>query len=373
MTEARARSGEAHPQREFHVRSAPPIQSGKTGIVLDFTGHSAAAVRPAGMAPIHTSSVSPPAPLPDPKAQHRSTTDRDGISALEGYRFLGAVEAMQRLIDHRPDLSLYTAFVNLYRRGRDTFRQKLGEVQREEVGAALWVTVRERGADKEPNEHEHLLLAGSERVADRMRDRKAFQGAGQGLLIKPLKDRFNQVSYRLMELSPAGYAELSDGKHVWRKKRYNRTYPLPSGGDRVWLSEELKAFALEAGLIEPWTQSKRRDKPGNDYPAARRRPRLTTTAPVLADQVVLPFIEPQVRRPVARLRDFGGGLMPAVVAGEIEFRRHQLGWSQRELARRCGIGQPQLANVLRGHDPLSAWATRRLRDALRDGLLAEAA
>jgi transcriptional regulator with XRE-family HTH domain len=65
--------------------------------------------------------------------------------------------------------------------------------------------------------------------------------------------------------------------------------------------------------------------------------------------------------------------VPPAVAEEIEFRRRQLRWSQRELARRCGIGQPQLANVLRGHDRLSAWATRRLRDALRDGLLAEAA
>ena len=356
--------------REFSVRRTASLRKGKTGIVVQFPGHDAAAAHPPEKATIHTSSA--PAPRPDPKAQHRRTTDYDGISAIEGDRYLGAVEAMQRLIDHRPDLRLYlyTADVNLDRPGRDTFRQKLGEVLREEVGTALWVTVRERDDGEDPNEHEHVVFAGTERVADRMRGREASKVGWQGLLIQPLERRFRQVSYRLKELSPAGYRELRDaGKVERRAKKYDRTYPLPGGGDRVWLSKELKVYALEAGLIVPWIRTKRRDKATNDYPADRQRPRLTKKAPALAGQVVLPIVEPRVTRPVVRLRDFGGGLVPAVVAEEVEYRRHQLGWSQRELARRCGIKQPQLANALRGHDPLSAWVTRRLRDIL----LAEAA
>jgi hypothetical protein len=264
---------------------------------------------------------------------------------------------------------LYTADVNLDRRGRDTFRQKLGEVQREEGITPLWVTVRERGADKEPNEHEHIIFAGTERVADRLGSRKAFKVGWQGLLIKPLESRFRQVSYRLKELSPAGYRELRDARKIQaRAKQYNRTYPLLSGGDRVWLSEDLKAFALDAGLIEPWTQSKRRDRRANTYPADRRRPCLTTTAPVPAGQIPL-FDDPRMRKPVNRLAAFAGGLIPPVVALDIEHHRRRRQMTQDELAESCGIRQPTLSNALAGRYRLSAWVTHRLRDIL----LAEAA
>lgn len=56
--------------------------------------------------------------------------------------------------------------------------------------------------------------------------------------------------------------------------------------------------------------------------------------------------------------------MPRAVAMEIEFRRQRLGLSQLELATCIGRSQGQLANALRGHDPISSAAVNRLREIL---------
>jgi hypothetical protein len=81
-----------------------------------------------------------------------------------------------------------------------------------------------------------------------------------------------------------------------------------------------------------------------------------------AGQIPLPFNE--IRRPISRLREFGGGLMPPAVAVEIKFRCRQRGITQRQLAALVGRSRGQIANALRGHDPLSAAVTRRLRELL---------
>lgn len=56
--------------------------------------------------------------------------------------------------------------------------------------------------------------------------------------------------------------------------------------------------------------------------------------------------------------------MPKAVAIEVEFRRRQLGLSQYEVAASIGCSQSQYANAIRGHDPLSAFVTNRLRELL---------
>ena len=66
----------------------------------------------------------------------------------------------------------------------------------------------------------------------------------------------------------------------------------------------------------------------------------------------------------SRLREFGGGVVPPAVRIEIEWRRRQLGLSQIELAAMIGRSQGQLANALRGHDPISRVVVNRLRDIL---------
>jgi transcriptional regulator with XRE-family HTH domain len=52
------------------------------------------------------------------------------------------------------------------------------------------------------------------------------------------------------------------------------------------------------------------------------------------------------------------------VSREIEFLRRQLGLSQTQLASLIGRSQGQLANALRGHDPISGAAINRLREVL---------
>ena len=89
--------------------------------------------------------------------------------------------------------------------------------------------------------------------------------------------------------------------------------------------------------------------------------RIEGTAIRLSGQIAL---LPEIERPVSRLNQFGGGFIPPAVALEIEHLRNQSGLTQRELAARIGVSQGQLANALRGHDPLSSFAVNRLRETL---------
>jgi Helix-turn-helix domain len=135
---------------------------------------------------------------------------------------------------------------------------------------------------------------------------------------------------------------------------------LAGGGDRVRLSRHLERDTIEAGYVEAWRHTNARRSP--DRKAYRTRP-LTRKAPRLAGQISL---IPEIDRPVSRLHEFGGGHVPPAVALEIEHLRNRRGLSQRELAARIGVSQGQYANARRGHDPLSAFAVNRLREALCD-------
>jgi hypothetical protein len=148
----------------------------------------------------------------------------------------------------------------------------------------------------------------------------------------------------------------------WKRTDLGRRRPgshkLPGGGDRVRPSDELARDALDAGMIVPWrrTNAKRSDKRKNyrlrgSGPLAR--------APQPAGQLSL---LPEIERLPSRLHDFGGGYIPPAVALEIEFRRAQLGLSQRQVGKLIGRSQGQLANALRGHDPIGATAINRLRE-----------
>ena len=141
--------------------------------------------------------------------------------------------------------------------------------------------------------------------------------------------------------------------------RLRGSHRLDGGGDRVRLSRDLERHAISAGYVEPWQHTNaRRSVERKAYRLRRLYPR---KAPRLAGQ--LPLL-PELSRPVARLRDFGGGFMPPSVAREIEFLRRQRCLSQAQLASLVGRSQGQLANVLRGHDPISGRIVNRLRDIL---------
>jgi hypothetical protein len=128
------------------------------------------------------------------------------------------------------------------------------------------------------------------------------------------------------------------------------------GGDRVRLSRELERDAIDAGYVEPWRHTNARRSSGRK--SYRPRP-LTHKAPCEAGQILLLPL-----KPIARLRDFGGGIMPPAVALEVEFRRGQLGLSQQQLVTIIGRSQGQYSNAIRGHDPISGTATNRLRELL---------
>jgi len=141
--------------------------------------------------------------------------------------------------------------------------------------------------------------------------------------------------------------------------RLKGSHRLDGGGDRVRLSRDLERDAIEAGAIDPWqhTNAKRSDE--------RKAYRLRRLSPRKALRPVGQLaLFPEIDRPVSRLREFGGGMMPAAVALEIEHLRRQHGWSQRKLGAMIGRSQGQIANALRGHDPISLLAVNRLREIL---------
>lgn len=291
------------------------------------------------------------------RRQLPETADKHGITWPEikrisdGYHHMRTVARDHGLRVYRVDCA----------KGADTkyFEQRLVTIQAKEGVARLWLRVDET----KPACHSHYLILVNDQVLARLTSSRKFKAttAGGGLVFHFAEAKANirdVVSYLAKEATSTAWFR---NHLVKSRKRGSHRLPGNDIADRVTVSAEL------AKHVDPWKRTYRRHKAANDYPAERRRPSLPERkAPRFTDQVVLPFTEPQVRRPVARLRDFGGGLVPPVVADEIEFRRHRLGWSQRELARQCGIRQPQLANALRGHDPLSAWVTNRLHEILLD-------
>jgi len=201
--------------------------------------------------------------------------------------------------------------------------------------------------------HAHIVFLGNREIAERLTSSTAF---GESIQVDPVADPTRLArKYLAKERTPqAGY-----GRHHVLGGRLRGSHRLDGGGDRVRLSRDLERDAIGAGYVEPWKHTNaRRSAERKAYRLRRLHPR---KAPRLAGQ--LPLL-PDLNRPVARLRDFGGGFIPPSVAREIEFRRRQLGLSQTHLASLIGRSQGQLANALRGHDPISATVVNRLRGIL---------
>ena len=201
--------------------------------------------------------------------------------------------------------------------------------------------------------HAHIVLLGNREIAERLKSSTAF---GEFIQVDPVTYPVGLVrEYLAKERTPqAGYA-----RHHMLGGRLRGSHRLDGGGDRVRLSRDLERDAIDAGYVEPWQHTNaRRSAERKAYPLRRLYPRKALR---LAGQ--LPLL-PELNRPVARLRHFGGGFMPPSVAREIEFLRRQLGLSQTQLASLIGRSQGQLANALRGHDPISGLVVNRLREVL---------
>jgi len=201
--------------------------------------------------------------------------------------------------------------------------------------------------------HAHIAFIGNRDIVQRLERSAAF---GQAIVIERIHDSARLVcGYLAKERTPqAGYR-----RQRVLGGRLRGSHRLDGGGDRVRLSRDLERDAIAADCVEPWQHTNaRRSVDRKPYRLRRLYP---GKAPRPAGQ--LPLLR-ELDRPVGRLRDFGGGFVPMAVALEIEFRRRQRGLSQRMLAAMVGRSQGQLANALRGHDPIAATVVNRLRDIL---------
>jgi hypothetical protein len=203
--------------------------------------------------------------------------------------------------------------------------------------------------------HAHIAFIGNRELVERLRSSAAF---GKLIQIDPVTDPAGIARrYLAKERTPqAGYRR----NHVLGG-RLKGSHRLKGGGDRVRLSRDLERDAISAGRIENWQHTNARRSAERKSYSPRQNQRLGKTAPQPAGQLAL---FPELRRPVSRLQQFGGGYVPPAVAYEIEWRRHRIGLSQAQLATLIGRSQGQLANALRGHDPISAPAVNRLREIL---------
>lgn len=169
---------------------------------------------------------------------------------------------------------------------------------------------------------------------------------GYGPIDEPSVDKharpadFRAVNYALKQHRPA-QPEVEKRRGGWQKSE-------PIRGTRVSWSTSAKAVIQEAE--QPIVR-----------PTERPKPRL---ALVSESQQLSLFGDAREAKPVARLHDFGGGMVPAAVAREIRFLAARHGVGITALAHAAHIAQPTLSNALDGRFPLSPWAARRIREIL---------
>lgn len=160
--------------------------------------------------------------------------------------------------------------------------------------------------------------------------------------------------------------------HRLGRSEGKRSFPYPAAalGDRVKASPAMQQDA--ADYLRPFKATNSSWKP----PALDKRKNRPERAASIAEPIILP--KPQALKlvgqlalnldepkPSERLTARCGGVLPPVAAIELEFRRHRAGLTQRELAARSGISQPQIANALAGRRALSRQARQRLLEVLK--------
>jgi hypothetical protein len=276
----------------------------------------------------------------------KRTVAPHGVTGAEVKRFNGALHLMKRRVRVEGELWWLTTPKGATRNEVAAIQKRITRLQGDQDFYCYSALVFET----RPKLHAHIVFVGNPEIAARLKRSEICQGCD----VEPVSDPDGlSKSYLIKERTPqAGYRRSDLGGRIRGR------HPIEGGGDRVRLSRELERDAIEAGLIQNWQHTNAKRKKGRkDY----RKRALTRRAPRQSGQILL---FPELSKPVARLHSFGGGLMPPAVAAEVEFRRRLLDLSQRELAARVGLSQGQYANAMRGHDPISARATNRLRDVL---------
>ena len=159
--------------------------------------------------------------------------------------------------------------------------------------------------------------------------------------------------------------------------RYTHEPPAPLDGPRWSMTKGLAALVEADAYGRTKVYTVRKLAPPApvvvvvaEIEAAPPPLRIVVVNAMVADPVQLSMF-PIADRPVSRLSNFAGHILPAVIAVEVEARRRWRGMTQAQLAAEIGISRPTLVNVLKGRFPLSVWAAARLREFLLP--LAEAA
>lgn len=209
------------------------------------------------------------------------------------------------------------------------------------VGRPTWADVFRAGAFAPYFERQEAIQPVPE--FDRPTYGKGLQGLGTCLT----KESTPQAAW-----SPGGL----------QRGRRRGSHRLDDGGDRVRLSKPLREDALSVNAIEPWTRTNAGRGRKVYRPPSRNIGQSTPdTRPIFSGQGNL---FPELERPIVRLRDYAGGLMSPALAAKIEHERYRRDLTQTQLADLFGIRQPQLANILRGHDGASRWVANRMRETL---------
>jgi hypothetical protein len=274
-----------------------------------------------------------------------------GVTGPELNRLSGAIRFME--LHCQPKRGLWWLHTN-----KGTDRPKIAAIQKRITRLQLEHGLRPYNVttfEGRGGLHAHIAFLGNLEIARRLKSSTAF---GELVQVDPVTDTAGLArKYLAKERTPqAGYGR----EHVLGG-RLRGSHRLDGGGDRVRLSRDLERDAVEAGYVAQWQHTNARRSAGRKPYSPRSTQRLRKTAPRPSGQAPL---FPEYERPVARLREFGGGFVPPAVRVEIEWRRRQRGLSQRQVGNMIGRSQGQLANALRGHDPISGAAVNRLREIL---------
>ncbi len=262
-------------------------------------------------------------------------------------RFNGALHLMKKRIRAEGELWWLTTSKGATRHEIASIQKRITRVQGDQgfycYNALIFET--------RPKLHAHIVFVGNSEIAARLKRSAICKDCD----IAPVADPDGlSKSYLIKERTPqAGFGRSDLGGRI------RGAHPIEGGGDRVRLSRELERDAIEAGLVEPWQRTNAKRKLERKGYRLRGSGSLARSARLSGQIPLFPEM-----KPVARLQAFGGGYIPRAVAAEIEFRRRQRGLSQRQLGALVGRSQGQLANALRGHDPISSGVVNRLRDAL---------
>lgn len=275
---------------------------------------------------------------------------QNGLSVAETRIMSEAFHFMRR--DRRPlvwlTLEAHDAGELALRNLADKLKSDFGQMQRRADGPRYSLEILEG----ECSVHSNVVGAvpvglTAKSIIARLESSRVY---GDGLNGQFVRDPDGLVNYLSKEATTQ--AHFAAGRAF---RRAPGSHPLgEGGGDRVRLSRDLERDMIDAGVIEPRRRT---------YRSRSLKPK---TTPERRQFTLIEGgqIELFAAKPVSRLHEFGGGLMPPTVAKEIRFRLGRLGMTQEQLARATLLGRPTITNALEGRFPLSEWAARRIRETL---------